>query len=278
MPKRPENIIGIIEKKHLLDLFRKKKIRLDGRSFEETRPVKIEINVIKKAEGSAKVTLGKTIAVAGVKLELGTPFPDTPSKGVMIVNTELSPIASPTLESGPPTKESIEIARVIDRGIRESQAVDVDTLCVVSGEKVWIIFVDIYFLGESGNFFDAGSIATMAALKSARMPVVKVEADGTIKKTDETTPLPLKRLATSQTFVKVDEYIFADPSLEEERIADTRFTCAFTEEGRLCAVQKGLNGTLKQDQVMEMVKLGKEKCLEHINEIKENSIETDHLF
>ncbi|MFW9993807.1 MAG: exosome complex protein Rrp42 [Candidatus Odinarchaeota archaeon] len=278
MPQRPEDIVGEIEKKHLLDLFRKKKIRQDGRSFNETRPLTIEVNCIKKAEGSAKATLGQSLAVAGVKMELGEPFPDTPDMGVLIINSELSPIASPTLESGPPTKESIEIARVIDRGMRESHAVALDKLCVVPGGKVWIVFVDIYFIGDSGNFFDVGSIATMAALKSTMMPVTKVEKDGTIVKTEETIPLPLNRLAASQTFVKVEDIILCDPDLMEERIAEARFTCAFTEEGRLCAVQKGLNGTFKRDEIMEMIRTGQQKSLERIAHIKENSVDTNHVF
>ena len=49
-------------------------IRLDGRSLEEYRkPIKIETNISNMAEGSAKVTIGETVVIAGVKMDVGEP-------------------------------------------------------------------------------------------------------------------------------------------------------------------------------------------------------------
>jgi exosome complex component RRP42 len=76
---------------------------------------------VKNAEGSAEVRLGKTLAIAGVKTSIGTPFADTPDMGVMIVNAEFLPIASPTFEPGPPDENAIELARVIDRGAEKGR-------------------------------------------------------------------------------------------------------------------------------------------------------------
>ncbi|MFW9929929.1 MAG: hypothetical protein ACFFD1_11100, partial [Candidatus Thorarchaeota archaeon] len=121
---KTENLVAsIIESKHTEMLLGKSQ-RLDKRDLLDYRNIKIQTNILKKAEGSAKVKLGKTLIYAGVKAELGTPFSDTPNEGVLIVNIELSPIASPYFESGPPTKESIELARVVDRTIRESKVID----------------------------------------------------------------------------------------------------------------------------------------------------------
>jgi exosome complex component RRP42 len=69
--------------------------RLDDRSSTDYREIKIELGVIEKAEGSARVLLGKTQVLVGVKVETGEPFPDTPNDGVMTVNAELVPLASP---------------------------------------------------------------------------------------------------------------------------------------------------------------------------------------
>ncbi|MBU0624287.1 MAG: RNA-binding protein, partial [Candidatus Thermoplasmatota archaeon] len=105
--------------------------RVDGRRFDEMRPLTIETNFIGSAEGSARVKLGNTDVVVGVKLIPGEPFPDTPNTGVLTTNAELIPMASDTFESGPPDQESIEVARVVDRGIREGHAVDMTKLCMV---------------------------------------------------------------------------------------------------------------------------------------------------
>ena len=120
--------------------------RLDERGLLDTREIKIEQGVIEKAEGSARVFLGKTQVLVGVKVETGEPFPDTPNDGVMTVNAELVPLAHPSFEPGPPDENSIELARVVDRGIRESHAIDTEKLCIEAGKKVFVVFVDVYVL------------------------------------------------------------------------------------------------------------------------------------
>ena len=137
--------------------------RLDERGLLDTREIKIEQGVIEKAEGSARVLLGKTEVLVGVKVETGEPFPDTPNDGVMTVNAELVPLASPHFEPGPPDENSIELARVVDRGIRESHAIDTEKLCIEPGKKVFVVFVDVYVLNHDGNLIDAAAIAAMAA-------------------------------------------------------------------------------------------------------------------
>ena len=70
----------------------------------------------------------------------------------------------------PPGEDAIELARVVDRGIRESGMVDVEQLCIVPGEEVWMCFVDIYALDYDGNLFDAANLAAVSALRTAVIP------------------------------------------------------------------------------------------------------------
>src|SRR5512136_2151500 len=102
--------------------------RIDGRSLTDFREFKIEQGVIEKAEGSARVFLGKSDVLVGVKVETGEPFPDTPNEGVMTVNAELVPLASLINEAYTLNETSIELARIVDRGIRESHAIDTEKL------------------------------------------------------------------------------------------------------------------------------------------------------
>ena len=135
--------------------------RIDGRGLEDFREIKVEQGVIQKAEGSAKVLLGKTEVLVGIKIETGEPYPDTPKEGVQTVNTELVPLASPAFEPGPPGENAIEIARIVDRGIRESKAIDTAKLCIEPGKKVFIVFIDVYVLNHDGNLIDAAALAAM---------------------------------------------------------------------------------------------------------------------
>jgi len=114
---------------YLLDLVSKGK-RPDGRKPDEYRDINIETGVIFKAEGSAKVSIGETQVLAGVKLGIGQPYPDKPDEGVLITGAEFSPVASPEFEAGPPDEDAIELARVVDRGIRESEAIDMKKLFI----------------------------------------------------------------------------------------------------------------------------------------------------
>ena len=124
-----DNIVAEIKKEYIYDLAKRDE-RADGRALDQYRNISIETGVISKAEGSARVQIGDTQVLVGVKIQPGEPFPDTPDKGVIITNAELIPLASPTFESGPPREGAIELARVVDRGIRESGALDLAKLCI----------------------------------------------------------------------------------------------------------------------------------------------------
>ena len=148
--------------------------RADNRNFDDYRPIKIEIGYVQKAEGSARVKIGNTQVVAGIKMDLGDPYPDTPDSGVMTTAAEMIPMASPDFESGPPREDAIELARVVDRGIRESEIIEVDKLCIVPGEKIWMVFIDIHIIDYDGNLFDAASLASLAALMTAKVPIQRI--------------------------------------------------------------------------------------------------------
>ena len=132
--------------------------RLDGRKLTEYRqPIEVEHGIIKTAEGSARVKIGETEVMVGVKLEVGEPYPDTPDEGTIIVGAELLPMSNPEFELGPPGIQAIELARVVDRGIRESKALDFKKLCIAKGEKIWMVIIDICPINDAGNLFDAGA-------------------------------------------------------------------------------------------------------------------------
>lgn len=250
-------------RKHLTNAI-KQQIRPDGRKNDEYRKVTIEPGLIASAEGSAKVTIGDTIVIAGVKMSLDTPYPDTPDQGNFMVNVELLPASSPEFESGPPSIVAIELARVTDRGIRESKAMDVKKLCIEPGKKVWGVLVDICTINAAGNLFDACSIATIAALKDAKFPATVKENDNLIvnykKKTNDS--LPLAKLPLGITICKVGDELIVDPISDEEKVVDARLTVASIEDGTLCALQKGGAGTLSSDEIEKMLTLGIKKAQE----------------
>ena len=235
--------------------------RMDGRKFDEYRNLSIEYGIsAKSAEGSARVKIGGTEVVAGVKLDLGTPYSDRPAEGTIMVNVELLPLSSTKYESGPPDVSAIEMSRVIDRGIRECDAVDFKKLCVTPGEKVWMVFVDIYPLNNDGNLIDAASLAATAALKSAVFP--KLNGDKIVYGDFTKTKIPLNLMPVTCTVVNIGGKSMVDPILEEEKNFDARISVSVSEKGDIHAMQKGGNVGLEIDQVDEMIGLTVKKSAE----------------
>ena len=174
--KRSTIIVEHLRKQQMWDALARGK-RLDGRDFNEQRPLEIELDVIKKANGSARVKLGDSEVVAGVKVETGEPFEGLENKGALIVSAEVLPTASPHVEPGPPDEDVVELARVVDRGVRESEMIDLDQLVLVPGKTVYTIFVDCSIVNADGNLFDATSYAVVVSLLSAKLPVFEMQDD-----------------------------------------------------------------------------------------------------
>jgi len=235
--------------------------RLDGRELNNYREVQIESGLIERAEGSARVRLGKTEVLVGVKIEIGEPFPDTPNEGVLTVNAELVPLASPTFEPGPPDENSIELARVVDRGIRESKAIATDDLVIEPGKKVFVVFIDVYVLNHDGNLIDASALAALAALVNTKMFNYEVK-EGEVKIKPGYKPLPMRNYPVAVTFAKINDQLIVDPWLEEEQVMDARLTMAFEKDGKICAMQKGGYGTFTTQEILEASKIALQKAAE----------------
>lgn len=250
-----------IEQKTVVDLLAKGK-RIAERGPNDYREMTLEVGLIEKANGSAQIHLGKTKILVGVKVETGTPFPDTPDQGVLTVNAELVPMASPLFEPGPPNEDSIELARVVDRGIRESKTIDLKKLCILPGKKAFVVFVDVYVLDHDGNLIDAASIASLAALLNAKMREFKLVGEE-IHYADKWTPLPLLNRPVATTFAKIDNTMVVDPSIEEEQVMTARLTVTVEKDNNVCAMQKGGLGTITVDEAKRAVRIAIEKSGEN---------------
>lgn len=246
-------------KQHILAALAKG-IRLDGRKFEEIRDISVEYGISRSAEGSARVTIGETIVLAGVKLAVEKPYPDTADKGNLMVNAELMALSNPRFELGPPSMESIELARVVDRGIRESGAVDFEKLCIKEGEKVWSVMVDICTINAAGNLIDASALAAIAAIKDARFPKFDGTAVDYMEKTDE--KLPVEQVPIAITVHRIGSSFLVDLLVDEEDSSDARLTVTTIDKGIICSLQKGGDSALSIDEIDRMIAIAQEKAKE----------------
>jgi len=230
-----------------------KNVRFDGRKALEYRPITVQYNVSASAEGSAIVRVGGTEVMAGVKLETGKPYPDTPNQGNLMVNAELLPLSNPAFESGPPGEQATELARVVDRAIRESKSIDVHKLVITPGEKVWSVSIDICTINDEGGLQDAACLAALAALKNTKMP--KLDQDNNVDYDADKTKegLPLAKEPVEVTVVKIGDHFLVDLLSDEEKAIEARLTVAVTEKGTVCALQKGGATPLSPEEIDKMI-------------------------
>ena len=224
-----KSVIDELKKSKILELLEQGK-RIDGRALDEPREISIEVNAIPKANGSARVRLGDTEVICGVKIQPDRPFPDTGDKGLFICTAELLPLSHPTVETGPPQPHVIELARVVDRGIRESHMIDVTQLVIEKDKSVIGVFADNVVVDYDGNLFDACSYASTAALLTSKTPKWNWVDEKPVLAEGEPTQLPVSTIPVSVTMAKIGNYIIVDPNGDEWDSMDARiFAPTLTE-------------------------------------------------
>ncbi len=229
--------------------------RFDNRKPDEFRNIEIETNISKNAEGSTRVKFGKTEVLVGIKMNVAEPYPDSPEKGNLMVTAELLPLSSPRYELGPPKIESIELARVIDRMIRESKFIELEKLCIKKGEKVWTVFIDIYSINADGNLIDAAGLGAIIALKNAKIPKYDAKEEKVLFGELSKNNIPLsKDIPISITTHKVGDNLIIDPTREEEDISEARVTIG-SSEGTISSIQKGEKTSLNLKEFYNILDL-----------------------
>ncbi len=243
MSRDPETIMRSLVVRDLIGTGK----RTDGRSLGQMRPFTVETGVIAQADGSARVRLGGTELVVGVKLMPTGPYPDHPDEGVIHTALQLLPIASPSFD-GDMAVEATEIARVVDRGIRHSGMIDMKGLCISPGERVWGLYLDIHVLDHDGNLFDASTLGIALSMKGMAFPNSRFGMG-------EDVPVPLGEMPVTLTFAKVAGELILDPTAEEEGVSDGRITMSLDSRGWVRALQLGGCGHFTPEEVKRAYRL-----------------------
>jgi len=232
--------------------------RFDGRKLNEFRDIKVDLSLSKKAEGGAKVKIGETEVWVGVKMSVGEPYPDSLDQGNLMVTSELTPLSNNKYEYGPPKFPTIELGRLVDRGIRESGFLDLKKLCIKEGELVWNVFIDVYSINDAGNVLDAAFIGTLAALQTTKIPKYdekKKQIDYDAKPVSD---LPLTdKVPLNFSVYKLGGSIFLDPSYEEEMSSEGKLVFAAIPDKpfKICSMQKSETIDLTIEEFSDMLDL-----------------------
>jgi len=244
------SVIDELKKSQILELLEQGK-RIDGRALDEPRELIIEVNAIPKANGSARVRLGDSEVVCGVKIQPDRPFPDMGDKGIFICTAELLPLSHPSVETGPPGPDVIELARVVDRGIRESHMIDLSQMVIEKNKSVIGVFADNVVVDYDGNLFDACAYAATVAILTSKTPKWEMKEDVPTLVESEESSIPITTIPVSVTMGKIGNHIIVDPNGDEWDSMDARITITTDSSTNICALQKGGNGGFTFDEIIK---------------------------
>ncbi|XP_062538305.1 uncharacterized protein LOC134206595 [Armigeres subalbatus] len=215
--------------------------RVDGRTLDEFRKLRVNFGT---EFGSVHVSLGETRVLAQVSCEVVPPRATRPNEGTLFINVELGPMAAPHFEFGRQSDASVQLNRILERAIKDSGCVDLESLCLVADEKVWNLRVDINVLNHEGNVIDCASIAALTALAHFKRPDVSLNGEEVIiHNIHERDPIPIGinhfPICVSYGIFNKGKLAVADPTYLEERVAEAKIVFGMNSYGELCGLHLG---------------------------------------
>jgi len=162
------------------------------------------------------------------------------NEGLVQINVELPSICSPHYQHWTDSQQDVSTVQyhiqslLVDQGV-----IDRKQLCIVAGEMVWVLYVDIYVLEHDGNLMDACFIAALAALDNLILPSVEMD-QGVVKVVPEEPgkKLQLNYYPIPLSFAVLDDFTIIDATSEEESLSKSHFSIIFNEKGKLCSFYK----------------------------------------
>ena len=218
--------------------------RIDGRAFDELRPVQIDTDFVKFPEGSVLITCGNTKVLCCASVEDYAPHHVPEGTGWVTAEYSMLPRANRERSRRDVSKlklspRSAEIQRLIGRSLRS--AVDLSAL----GERT--ITIDCDVLQGDGGTRTASVTGGYLALAMACRRMVE---DGWMEKN------PMKGFVAAVSAGIVDNQPLLDLCYEEDSRAMVDFNCVMNDAGELVEIQgtgEGRSFTLSEQQ--ELVRL-----------------------
>lgn len=237
-------------------------VRADGRDRLSYRNISLETSLLAQSNGSARASLESsgTDVLASVKLEVVAPAPDFPNAGIVHVSVSCCPSVSAKLYGRAVEELNVEMSQLMTRLLCSCPSAELEQYCIIPGESVWSINIDVMVFESSGNLPDVISMAIHAALNDTVFPSVRLVGVEGENKTIEVDMDPAAgQVMTAQhwpicvTLSKVGDYFITDPLQEEELCTTAQMSVAVNPEGSVCGVQKSGKGAIFMDEMQQMI-------------------------
>lgn len=208
--------------------------RIDGRKPEEMRDVEMEIGVIEKADGSAMVRFGNTIAVAAVygPRTLHPKYLQEAETGIIRCRYNMAPFSVVDRKSPGPDRRSIELSKVIRLALEPAIFMEEFPRAVID------VYVEI--IQADGSTRVTGINAASLALASAGVPMKDLVAACSVGKIEDTLILDLCGIEDNNS--EADVAFAYMPVLDEVTLLQ-------------------MDGRLDTEELETLIKMAKESCL-----------------
>ncbi len=205
--------------------------RTDGRKLDDLRGIKMEIGVIKRADGSAQVSFGNTTAVAAIygPRELFPRFLQESDTGILRTRYNMAPFSVVDRKSPGHDRRSTEISKVIRLALEPNLFLEDFPKAVVD------VFVEI--IQADGSTRVTGINAASLALACAGVQ--------------------MKDLVAACSVGKVDGTLVADLCGVEDNFGEADMAVAMSGD-KVTLLQ--MDGALTKEEVMTLFNLAKESC------------------
>jgi len=211
--------------------------RVDGRKFDEIRPIEAKIGVIPSADGSAMFKTGDTVAIAAVfgPRVLHPQHMQNPEKGILRVNYGMMPFSvSDRIRPGP-SRRSQEISKVTEWALAP----------IVELEAFPNTVVDVFIQIPQA---DAGT--RVAGINAAVMALAHAG-------------VPMKEMASAISIGKLDKTLVVDINKDEEDFREGEGStdipiCILSRSKKISLLQ--LDGKISVKEMKKVFKMAKEAC------------------
>jgi len=207
--------------------------RLDGRRWDELRPIVAKAGVLKNATGSGYFAFGNTVAIAGVfgPKEVIPKHLEDPEKAILRCRYTMAPFSTKERTSPAPSRRSMEISLVVRRALES----------VVFLEDFPRTMIEVYI-----EVLEANASTRCAAVNAAAIAL----ADAGV---------PMRDLVSSVSIGVIDGQLVLDVAGKEDEAGDVDLPFAyFPRKNEIVLLQ--MDGIIEPEKLKEAIRVATQAC------------------
>ena len=222
--------MGRTEKVRLLD---KNGLRVDGRRLDELRPLKLEVGLLDKANGSAYIEHGRNKILAGVygPREAHPKHIALADRAVVRCRYHMAPFSTDERKSPAPSRRELELSKVIRESLEPAIMAEYYPRATID------IFIEV--LQADAGTRCAGITAASLALADAG--------------------IPMRELVAACAAGKVDGKVALDLSDIEDKQGDADLPVAFMPKSNVISLLQ-MDGSLTEDEFKQALEMSTNAC------------------